>query len=580
MHILKEMIDEICNQSVHNSLSGDKDVRDFMMLLCQHIDARNILTPAELSEYEAMVEAGEIHHGKELDAFSDLFPDSLQEIEAEDNCFIIEEIEMADSHISTLTQLQKTLNDEMQHVSSGIQQLEQQEKAAHDSCIAEEQQCSKLLSRVSSAQEELLKSLRCLAKLPAEFKNAKSAPRLISQLPLETYKKQCCQFDHALKMMMKQCLEWNEYSGDEFEDDHLEELEESFTEMKLEYVYMLANDQGKKVAIEKLKDIMNDIQTSKSTISLNEIRTQSLLLEEKVNGGKKQVSLMLENEVLPTVEEAVKMDVLQIRKYRNEHKLCKLETILKQTECLARCLETGLVDSELLLLLLICERQKLADMTTLYQQCHQEIREQYLECTSRMEIMQKLREDKSNNSLVMENPLVQCVVQLFYDENSVNTPRSIHELMLHVKKLNKDITSQEEKVFNCLLDKHRNVCIQNENAIKTAEKYLCSGITKRPLLLMQISTCCNNTEQLLESFQEVLKRIKDNYKGKQVSFLQKPFLKEQRLLWIHFLMDPKKLAALNRHLQELTEKRISYNMLKCQKTKRRYTSFFSQRKQK
>jgi hypothetical protein len=58
----------------------------------------------------------------------------------------------------------------------------------------------------------------------------------------------------------------------------------------------------------------------------------------------------------------------------------------------------------------------------------------------------------------------------------------------------------------------------SENAIKTAEKYLCSGITKRPLLLMQISTCCNNTEQLLESFQEVLKRIKDNYKGKQVSY--------------------------------------------------------------
>ena len=93
---------------------------------------------------------------------------------------------------------------------------------------------------------------------------------------------------------------------------------------------------------------------------------------------------MLENEVLPTVEEAVKMDVLPIRKNRNEHKLCKLETVLKQTECLARCLETGLVDSELILLLLICERQKLADMTALYQQCHQEIREQYLECTSRM----------------------------------------------------------------------------------------------------------------------------------------------------------------------------------------------------
>jgi hypothetical protein len=40
---------------------------------------------------------------------------------------------------------------------------------------------------------------------------------------------------------------------------------------------MLANDQGKKVAIEKLKDIMNDIQTSKSTISLNEIRYVKLV---------------------------------------------------------------------------------------------------------------------------------------------------------------------------------------------------------------------------------------------------------------------------------------------------------------
>jgi len=36
----------------------------------------------------------------------------------------------------------------------------------------------------------------------------KSAPRLISQLPLEMYKKQCCQFVHAIKMLMKQCLEW------------------------------------------------------------------------------------------------------------------------------------------------------------------------------------------------------------------------------------------------------------------------------------------------------------------------------------------------------------------------------------
>lgn len=103
-----------------------------------------------------------------------------------------------------------------------------------------------------------------------------------------------------------------------------------------------------------------------------------------MTGGKKQVSLMLENEVFPTVEEAVKVDVLPIRKNKNDHKLYQLETVLKQTECLARCLETGLVNSELLLLLLVYERQKLTDMTALYQQCHQEIREQNLECASRM----------------------------------------------------------------------------------------------------------------------------------------------------------------------------------------------------
>ena len=50
IRILKEMVDEICDESLHNSLSGDTDVRDFIVLLCQHIDARNILTPAELSE--------------------------------------------------------------------------------------------------------------------------------------------------------------------------------------------------------------------------------------------------------------------------------------------------------------------------------------------------------------------------------------------------------------------------------------------------------------------------------------------------------------------------------------------------
>jgi hypothetical protein len=59
----------------------------------------------------------------------------------------------------------------MQHISSGIQQLDKQEKAARYNLLAEERQCTKLLSRVASAQEELLKWLHCLGKLPAEFKN-------------------------------------------------------------------------------------------------------------------------------------------------------------------------------------------------------------------------------------------------------------------------------------------------------------------------------------------------------------------------------------------------------------------------
>jgi len=103
-----------------------------------------------------------------------------------------------------------------------------------------------------------------------------------------------------------------------------------------------------------------------------------------VIGSKGQVSLMFENELLPAVEASVKMDVLQIKRYRNEQKHCKLKRIFKQNKCLARCLETGLTDSELLLLLLVCERQKLVDMADLYQQCLQEINEEYLEFTSRM----------------------------------------------------------------------------------------------------------------------------------------------------------------------------------------------------
>jgi hypothetical protein len=58
--------------------------------------------------YEAMDEAGEVLHGKELHASVEFFTDNLQETE-DNNCFITEEIEMADSHISIITHLQETL---------------------------------------------------------------------------------------------------------------------------------------------------------------------------------------------------------------------------------------------------------------------------------------------------------------------------------------------------------------------------------------------------------------------------------------------------------------------------------------
>lgn len=112
--------------------------------------------------------------------------------------------------------------------------------------------------------------------------------------------------------------------------------------------------------------------------------TQSLLLEEEVNKRKRHVRHLFENELLPAVEHAVKMDVLEIKKYKNELKHCKLERIFKQTQSLARCLESGLTDSELVLILLVTEKQKLIDMADLYKQCCEEINEEYCDFTLRM----------------------------------------------------------------------------------------------------------------------------------------------------------------------------------------------------
>jgi hypothetical protein len=74
--------------------------------------------------------------------------------------------------------------------------------------------------------------------------------------------------------------------------------------------------------------------------------------------------------------------------------------------------------------------------------------------------MQELRENNCSYSLVMENPLVQCLAQLLCDEHSVNAATSAHELMLNVKNLNKNIRNQEDKLFDSLFNKQKSVLLR------------------------------------------------------------------------------------------------------------------------
>jgi hypothetical protein len=74
--------------------------------------------------------------------------------------------------------------------------------------------------------------------------------------------------------------------------------------------------------------------------------------------------------------------------------------------------------------------------------------------------MQELKEKNCSYSLVMENPLVQCLVQLLCGDRSMNAATSVHELMSNVTKLNKDIRNQEEKLFDYFFSKQKSVLLQ------------------------------------------------------------------------------------------------------------------------
>ena len=93
---------------------------------------------------------------------------------------------------------------------------------------------------------------------------------------------------------------------------------------------------------------------------------------------------ILENEVVPVVMNEVEMKTLYLRKCRNELKFCKQKFLHKQLEALANCLDDGLMHSELLLFHFTIETQKLTDLEDLYQQCHEEILDDYSQYKLRM----------------------------------------------------------------------------------------------------------------------------------------------------------------------------------------------------
>ncbi|KAJ4448314.1 hypothetical protein ANN_10329 [Periplaneta americana] len=514
------------------------------------------------SRYEAMEAAGEVLYGRDLEnEYRHFFPDGVQE-ENEDNHQILESIELLNRESALVSQMMDILNKEIKHVSSGMHQLERKEKEALYNLLAKGQSCMKLDSKVCAAREQLL-------KLMGDLKQQKSTAQMLGQMPLEAYQKRCQEFVCSIKMIMRHYLEWNKFFVGDCEDDIIEELEHSVVEMKVENMYLSAILKGKKRAIEELQNI----EASITSVSPSDIRCQTLFLEERVKVAKMQISLMFENEVLPAAEMAVKLSMLPLRKHRQEYEASKQQTMLTQLEDLNRCLTAGLCNSELLLLLLVTERQDIADKAEVLHFCCQDISEEHSEFLKRMKVMQKLKE-KQDRVSAMDRPLVHCLVQLLEDKHSFTTSTDLQELKLRFQKLNQAVKAEEDKFLEISCHKQKRILLPNINAISLAEEYFCPGLSKKPLSFqMEISDHSNKLEQLIKAFEEHIKEIRHKFEKKQIFFLEKPFHAQQRLLWVYFLRDPKTFSTIVQCVQDLAERKMEQKKQQMHK-RRRQTNFF------
>ncbi|PSN31936.1 hypothetical protein C0J52_22175 [Blattella germanica] len=525
--ILKDVI-----LDARNEYPNDDNLQEFLTHLCNSVDSRNVLSASELEEYQTMETTGEIPSKEELEEAYNKLLFKCEGTEDEDINQLIEEIEFADEHISLLTRLQDSTNKEIQHINSGRHQLQQQEKAARYSLLAEEKHCSKLDAKIHSLRVELIEQLQNFVDLSTDYRNKKN-PHLIGLVPIEEYKSLCCQFDHYVRILMRQLL---------------------YAELLIDCSSLSALQKGKGECIKQLNSKIKNIRFSRN-MTLDEIRDQCILLELNVSRKINELKFIVENEMKPTIRDAVEVEFLKIRKCKNEDELCKQKVLHQQLEAFTRCLSFGLQNNDLLVVMLSTERQKLIDTLIIHQEVHNEISDDYSQYVLRMREMQKLKDEYKMMS-IEEHPLVRFVEDILNEDKYSILSTDYSNLFSKIRKMNLEIKEQEEK--RCaLFDMQKISLIQSERLIRNSDRILCSGLASKPLIKNKaISILFNNMEHKIEALQDTLNDISSNFESKKTYFKQNRLQQEQRFLWVYFLMDPKSLMALIDNLHELYENKF------------------------
>ncbi|KAJ9585413.1 hypothetical protein L9F63_002796 [Diploptera punctata] len=549
---LEGLVEDIRNEYCCGP-NPDVEIEEFLTHLCNSIDSRNVLTASEIKEYEEMIANGEDLDGVELEnAYSNINIDDVgNDYETQ---FLIEEIERADSHIQLLSELTKKTNEKCEHITSGIRQLEKQEKSADYNLLAEQEECRKLENKVHSLQKKLIRQYDRDVEIGTDYilKN----PQFIAQMPYETFKKFYFQFDQYARRSMNQLIDLNKDTG-KSAMNKLDDLEQSYIEVKVKYLSLSAEEKAKKEVIKLLNDKINNIQSYKNLPTIDDLRNQTVLFEDEANRLNGEVVSMIENVVVPTVMEEIEREVLNVKKYRNEHTICKQKHLYKQLETLAKCMDSGLLKNELLVLLFAIERQKVSDIIDLNQQCREEINEEYSQFLLRMKAMQDLKENKHKNSLV-DNPLIRYVGKILDGGgNHSYGALDYSDLASKVKKIKFDLRENEEMKLS-QFNRQRSMLIQSERFLINVDASLCSGLAKKVLIHnVDILRKCAEFENLMESYQEALIKFENKFEEKKTFLMKNPLHQEQRLLWIYFSVDPKKLVSLIDYLQEQYEKKFT-----------------------